>query len=54
MSEEKEIISLNQAEMLELTEIVLDKDKDAALKFLEKNIYNPIKRRKDSHCKPQF
>lgn len=52
--EEKETIVFDQKQILELQEIILDKDKDAALKFLEENIYKPIKRRKESHCKPQF
>lgn len=54
MPEEKETISLDQMQILELTGIILDKDKEAALKFLEENIYKPIKRRKESHCKPPF
>ena len=54
MSEEKETIILDQRQILELDEIILDKDKDAALKFLEENIYRPIKKRKDAHCKPPF
>lgn len=52
--EEKETIILDQKQVLELEEIVLDKDKDAALKFLEGNLYKPIKKRKEAHCKPQF
>lgn len=52
MPEEKEIISLDQRQVLELEEIIFDKDKDAAFKFLEENIYRPIKKRKESHCKP--
>ncbi|MBI4972262.1 MAG: hypothetical protein HZC16_00400 [Candidatus Omnitrophica bacterium] len=54
MSEEKETITLDQRQILGLDEIILDKDKDAAFKFLEENIYKPIKRRKEAHCKPQF
>lgn len=54
MPEEKETIILDQRQILELDEIILDKDKDAALKFLEENIYRPIKKRKDTHCKPPF
>ncbi len=54
MSEEKETVALDQSQLLELDEIILDKDKDAALKFLEENIYKIIKKRKESHCKPQF
>lgn len=54
MSNEKEIIALEPRQVLELEEIVLDKDKDAAFKFLEENIYKIIKKRKESHCKPPF
>lgn len=52
--EEKETIVLEQRQVLELEEIVLDKDKDAALEFLIKNIYKIIKKRKEAQCKPQF
>lgn len=54
MSEENETIILDQRQILELDEIILDKDKDAAFKFLEENIYKIIKKRKDAHCKPPF
>jgi hypothetical protein len=54
MPEEKETIILDQRQILELDEIILDKDKEAAFKFLEENIYRPIKKRKESHCKPPF
>lgn len=50
--EEKETIILDQRQVLELEEIALDKDKDSALKFLTENIYKPIKKRKEMHCKP--
>ena len=54
MPEEKETIVLDQRQILEVDAIILDKDKDAAFKFLEENIYKPIKKRKEAHCKPQF
>jgi hypothetical protein len=54
MTEEKETIVLDQKQIMELEEIMLDKDKDAAYKFLEENIYKPIKKRKEAHCKPPF
>jgi len=54
MLEEKVTIILDQRQTLELDEIFLDKDKDAAYKFLEENIYKPIKKKKEAHCKPQF
>jgi hypothetical protein len=37
-----------------LEEIILDKDKDATLKFLEEYIYRPIKKRKETHCKSRY
>jgi len=54
MIEEKETVVLDQKHILELEVIILDKDKEAALKFLEENIYKPIKKRKESQCKPPF
>ena len=54
MPDEKELISLDQRQLLELEEIMIDKDKEGALKFLEENIYKPIKKRKELHCKPQI
>ncbi len=54
MLEEKETIIFDQRQILELEEIILDRDKDAAIKFLESYIYKPIKKRKEFHCKPQF
>jgi hypothetical protein len=54
MPEEKETINLDQMQVLELDQIIIDKDKEAAFKFLEENIYRPIKKRKESHCKPPF
>jgi len=56
MLEEKVTIILDQRQILELDEIMLDKDKDkdAAYKFLEDYIYKPVKRSKESHCKPPF
>ena len=47
---EEEKIILDSKKILELEVIILDKDKDAALKFLEEYIYRPIKKRKESHC----
>ena len=39
MEEEKEVIQLGKEQVFELVQIVFDNDKDAALKFLENNIY---------------
>lgn len=54
MLEEKVTIILDQRQILELEEIILDKDNDAAYKFLEDYIYKPVKKSKESHCKPPF
>ena len=51
--EEKEIFAFDAQQILELARIVFDNDKDAALKFLEENIYMPLQHRKKSKCKPQ-
>ena len=47
---EEEKITLDSKKILELEAIIIDKDKDAALRFLEEYIYRPIKKRKESHC----
>jgi len=52
--EGKEIIALAQKQVLELEVIVLDRDREAALKFLKEHIYRSIKRKKEAHCKPPF
>ena len=52
--EGKEMIGLDQRQILELEVIVVDRDKEAALKFLEEYIYRPIKKKKQAHCKPPF
>ncbi len=49
MPEEKEAVILNQKEIIELEEIVRDKDKDSALEFLIKNIHEPIMKNKKNH-----
>ena len=54
MEEEKEAIVLNKDQVFELVKIVFDNDKDAALKFLENNIYKPIQKRKESKCKKEI
>ena len=53
MEEEKEVIALDKEQVFELVQIVFDNDKEAALKFLEQNIYRPIQRRKESKCKKE-
>ena len=52
--EEKIGITLDQKQILELEEIVIDKDKEAAFKFLNEYIYKPIKKKEEGHCKPQI
>ncbi|MFC1693244.1 hypothetical protein ACFL1R_07045 [Candidatus Latescibacterota bacterium] len=52
--EEKSTVTLNRKQILELNEIIVDKDKEAAFKFLKENIYQPINKPKGSHCKPPF
>jgi len=54
MKEEKEVIVLGKEQVFELVQIVFDNDKDAALKFLEHNIYRPIQKRKESKCKKEI
>jgi len=48
--EDEEKIILDSKKILELEAIIIDKDKDAALRFLEEYIYRPIKKRKERHC----
>ena len=50
----KEVITLEQKQVLEIEEIVLEKDKESALKFLEEYIYKPLKKRGGTGCKPPF
>ena len=38
----------------ELEVIVVDRDREATLKFLEQHIHKPIKKKKEAHCKPPF
>lgn len=52
--EEKIGITLEQKQILELEAIIIDRDKDAAFKFLQDYIYRPIKKSKEAHCKPPF
>jgi len=51
---EEESIIFDLKKILELEEIIMDKDKDAAFRFLEEYIYRPIRKRKEAHCKPPF
>ena len=51
--EEKAVITLEQKQIIELEEIIIERDKEAALKFLNEYVYKPIKRKEKSHLKPQ-
>jgi len=44
---------LERAQLFELEEIILEQDKEAALKFLENNIYKPISLKNDGRCNPR-
>lgn len=49
-----ETVTLDSKQVFELVQIVFDSDKDAALKFLEEHVYNPLKKRKEHKCKPSI
>jgi hypothetical protein len=50
------ILSLADEELLELQRILLDEDKDAALRFLKKHLSDKVKGKLEGagHCKPYF
>jgi hypothetical protein len=50
------ILSLTDEELLELQRIILDEDKDAALRFLKKHLSDKVKGKLEGagHCKPYF
>ena len=52
--EEKSVVTLNSQQILELKEIILDKDRESAYKFLKENIYQQVAKPKESGCKPPF
>lgn len=52
--EEKEAVILDKEQVFELVQIIFDNDKNAALKFLEHNIYKPLQKRKESKCKKEI
>jgi len=52
--EGKSVITLNSKQILELDEIIVDKNKEAAFKFLKEYIYKTTKETKQSQCKPPF
>ena len=51
---EEESITFNQKTTLRIEEIIIDRDKDAALRFIKEYIHRPIRKRKELHCKPDF
>ena len=52
--EENVVVTISNKHILDLEEIILDEDKEAAFKFLKENVYNPIKKPKDSSCGPDY
>jgi hypothetical protein len=52
--EEKVTVSLSQNQILELKEIILDSNKEAAFEFLKENIYREVNKPKGTGCKPEF
>ncbi len=50
------ILVLTDEELLELQRILLDEDKDAALRFLKKHLADKVKGKLEGagHCKPYF
>ena len=51
---EKVVVTLNQEQILELKEIILDMDKEAAFNFLKENIYGQVNKPKETGCKPEL
>ncbi|HUU55131.1 MAG TPA: hypothetical protein VMY87_09470 [Armatimonadota bacterium] len=47
-------VTLDDAEQLQLEEIVIDGDQKAALEFLRRTIKAKIDRHRKSHCRPVF
>ena len=45
---------LDDRKKMWLEQIVLDKDKDGAFKFLKEYIYNKVNAQEKGHCKPAF
>lgn len=46
----KEVITFEEKDIIEISKIVIDEDKENALKYLKK-IYEILKKREKSHCK---
>jgi len=47
-------LTLDEKQKMWLEQIILDKDKEEAFKFLKEYIYDKIKAQEQSHCKPPF
>jgi len=47
-------LTLNDKQKMQLEQIILDKDKEEAFKFLKEYIYDKIKAQEQSHCRPPF
>lgn len=47
-------VTLDDKQKMWLEQIILDKDKDEALRFLKECIYDKVKAEEQSHCKPPF
>jgi len=47
-------VSIDENQKMRLEQIVLDEDKDEALRFLKECIYDRIKAQEQGHCKPAF
>lgn len=49
----KEVIEFEEKDIIEISKIVMDEDKEGALKYLKK-IYEILKKREKSHCKTSY
>ncbi|MCM8785813.1 MAG: hypothetical protein NC827_00540 [Candidatus Omnitrophica bacterium] len=51
--ENKEVLEFEEKDIIEIKKIVMDEDKEDALKFVKK-IYEILKKREKSHCKTSY
>jgi hypothetical protein len=47
-------VTLDEAEQMQLEEIIVDHDERAALEFLKRAVKSKIERRLKSSCRPEF
>jgi inhibitor of KinA sporulation pathway (predicted exonuclease) len=47
-------VTLNEAEQIQLEEILIDHDEKAALEFLKRAVKPKVELRLKSHCRPEF